>query len=216
MKTLKGIDSVIFDLDGTLWDASEASAVAWNRAIKDLGLEMGEVEPIDIASISGKTPREFVSKIFKNAPPDKSMEWYSLCAQYEMEEIRGGRGLLREGIRDAFEVLSKELPIFLVSNCQRDYMNAFLNWSGLEHMITDSLTHGENGRSKWENLLLLVEKHGLVKPVYVGDTLEDRESALKAGIDFIPIHPAFKDNHRQMGYGFTLDAVLNTIIGGIG
>ena len=33
---MKGI---IFDVDGTLWDSTEMVAVAWNKVIKDEGIE---------------------------------------------------------------------------------------------------------------------------------------------------------------------------------
>jgi phosphoglycolate phosphatase len=42
-------DSIIFDLDGTLWDASEACANAWNIALLT-GLS---VKPDDIRGVSG-------------------------------------------------------------------------------------------------------------------------------------------------------------------
>ena len=38
---MKGI---IFDVDGTLWDSTEMVAVAWNKVIKDEGIEHKELE----------------------------------------------------------------------------------------------------------------------------------------------------------------------------
>jgi phosphoglycolate phosphatase len=40
---LKQADSIIFDLDGTLWDAAEACAKAWNEALKQMGNAQGHV-----------------------------------------------------------------------------------------------------------------------------------------------------------------------------
>ena len=32
------MDSIIFDLDGTLWNASKTAAKAWNKAFKEIGI----------------------------------------------------------------------------------------------------------------------------------------------------------------------------------
>ena len=42
---MKGI---IFDVDGTLWDSTEMVAVAWNKVIKDEGIEHKELEEKDL------------------------------------------------------------------------------------------------------------------------------------------------------------------------
>ena len=46
---MKGI---IFDVDGTLWDSTEMVAVAWNKVIKDEGIEHKELEEKDFYTIS--------------------------------------------------------------------------------------------------------------------------------------------------------------------
>lgn len=186
------MDSVIFDLDGTLWDGSNASAVAWNRAMQELGLDHKRIRAVDIADISGKTPEEFLPIIFPDLSRREGETFYSICSAYEAEEILNGMGTLRDGVERFLERISQEYPVFLVSNCQRDYMDAFLEWSGMEDLIVDSMTHGDNGRSKAENIGILMSGHDLKRPVHIGDTEEDREGAREAGVGFIKIAPAFK------------------------
>ena len=48
---MKGI---IFDVDGTLWDSTEMVAVAWNKVIKDEGIEHKELEEKDLKKEFGK------------------------------------------------------------------------------------------------------------------------------------------------------------------
>ena len=42
-----------------------------------------------------------------------------------------------------------------------------------------------NGNSKAENIKMIVDKHNLKTPVYVGDTPKDLQSALEANVEFI-------------------------------
>ncbi len=46
-------DSIIFDLDGTLWDATEASAIGWNSALIKENLSEFCVDSDDIKNICG-------------------------------------------------------------------------------------------------------------------------------------------------------------------
>jgi phosphoglycolate phosphatase-like HAD superfamily hydrolase len=46
------LDSIIFDLDGTLWSACEASAKGWTAALQELGYDQ-TITPSDIGSVTG-------------------------------------------------------------------------------------------------------------------------------------------------------------------
>jgi phosphoglycolate phosphatase len=45
-------DSLIFDVDGTLWNACKASAKGWNLALKELGINK-TITPQQIESVAG-------------------------------------------------------------------------------------------------------------------------------------------------------------------
>ena len=42
-------DAVIFDIDGTLWDASKTSADGWNTGLKMLGIEQSKIAHVSPA-----------------------------------------------------------------------------------------------------------------------------------------------------------------------
>lgn len=46
--TEEKMKGIIFDVDGTLWDSTEMVAVAWNKVIKDEGIEHKELEEKDL------------------------------------------------------------------------------------------------------------------------------------------------------------------------
>jgi phosphoglycolate phosphatase len=61
----------------------------------------------------------------------------------------------------------------------------FISWAGINDDITDSIAYGQNNMPKHHNMHLLIDKHQLKKPVYIGDTNGDAEQTRMAGIPFI-------------------------------
>ena len=71
-----------------------------------------------------------------------------------------------------------------MSNSQDGYVQAFLHWSGLK-CFRDIEMAGRTGLDKGANIRLVMERNGVTKAVYVGDTQGDADAAAKAGIPFI-------------------------------
>ncbi|MGX8704387.1 MAG: HAD hydrolase-like protein, partial [bacterium] len=80
---------------------------------------------------------------------------------------------------------SKEIPIFIVSNCQAGYIEAMLEATGLGAFVTDHLCPGDTGKAKAANICQIIDKYSLTDAVYVGDTAGDAKAAAAAGIPFI-------------------------------
>ena len=53
---MKDFDSLIFDLDGTLWDTCEACAVAWNNVVNRNEIKFRQVTSSDVRRVTGKPP----------------------------------------------------------------------------------------------------------------------------------------------------------------
>lgn len=194
------IDSAIFDLDGTLWDSSRPSAIGWNRALRDLNINFREIRPEDIRSLSGKTPEEFLPIIFPDWDDERRRNVYTLCTRYEIEEIRSSGGDLFPDVKEGMERLAGSIPILIVSNCQADYMEAFLDWSGIGDLVFDYISYGESTLDKAANICEIVSRNDLRHPVYIGDTEQDRSQSEKAGIPFI---------HAEYGFGVIEDDVIS-------
>jgi phosphoglycolate phosphatase len=64
------------------------------------------------------------------------------------------------------------------------YIDTFFSCYGGREEVEDYLDN-RYGKSKWDNIKSIVEKHGLKSPIYIGDTVMDREAAKKAGVPFV-------------------------------
>jgi phosphoglycolate phosphatase len=187
----RAFDSIVFDLDGTLWDATAASAEGWTRGARTYG-QRREITAIEIAGVCGLPFATCARTLFPDLSREELDALLPDLEQHEQRAVRERGGLLYPGVRAYLPRLAKCSPLFLLSNCQRWYMDAFLDQSGLRGVFRGTLCHGDTGLSKAENLAVLQKRHDLREPVYVGDTVSDREAARIAGCTFL---------HAAWGFG---------------
>ena len=109
-----------------------------------------------------------------------------------------GRHPLSAGWPETLETLEKDYALFVVSNSQDGYVQAFLHWSGLT-CFRDIEMAGRTGLDKGANIRLVMERNGVTKAVYVGDTQGDADAAAKAGIPFIFTEYGFGTGQRRSG-----------------
>ena len=70
MKTIS-YDSLIFDLDGTLWDTTEAIVVAWNNVLERNKINFKKIDSSDIKKVTGMQHDECVKTIFRSLDKKK-------------------------------------------------------------------------------------------------------------------------------------------------
>ena len=183
---------IIFDLDGTLWDSSEAVVDSWNNVLKDKADVTRLADSEWMHRLMGKTMTEIGDLFFDYLAPARRTELMKECLDHENEYISVHGGVLFEGLEDVLKELHKKYHLCIVSNCQTGYIPAFFTAHGLEKYFDDYEEFGRTGKGKADNIRLVVERNGLEKAVYVGDTLGDYEATSEAGLPFI---------HAAYGFG---------------
>jgi phosphoglycolate phosphatase len=187
---IKEFDALIFDIDGTLWNASPACAKGWNLGLEQLGIDR-RVTPEQIEKVSGH-PYEQCIDILLPGLRAKIPELSDTLNQCETEAVRADGGEFFEGVLDGIRRLAEQYKIFLVSNCQEWYLELFLDLSALRPVLTGFDCHGLSGLPKNEMLLRLKDNQSLHYPAYIGDTAGDETAAKLSGMDFI---------HAAWGFG---------------
>ena len=107
--------------------------------------------------------------------------------------VHGGE--LYPDVEKTLDELSERYDLYIVSNCQRGYIESFFSYHGLDRYFKDTECYGNNELEKSENIKLIVERNNIDEAVYVGDIQGDYDSSKKAGVKFI---------HAAYGFG-TID-----------
>lgn len=185
-------ESIIFDLDGTLWDSSENVAAAWTETVRSYGnplLRNMTITGADIRGVMGMPMDAIAKKLFPMLSLTQQTILLDKCAEYENNYLAVHGGELFEGEEETLRLLSNERRLFIVSNCQCGYIESFFEYCGFERFFTDYLCWGDTIKPKGITIKRLMAKNNCRSAVYVGDTQGDLSAATDAGIPFI--HAAY-------------------------
>ena len=189
-------DGILFDMDGTVWDNTPVFAASWQRACRDAGFDVPFTADT-LKGLFGKTMTEIADACIPSPDPKARYAALELCEEYEMKDLESsGEDTTYPGLAETVKALSCRIPLYIVSNCQKGYIETFLRMSGLSEYFTDHICYGDNGLGKADNIRVIVEKYGLKRPVYLGDIQGDLDACRKAGVDFI---------WASYGYGKSVD-----------
>lgn len=197
-------DGIIFDMDGTLWDSREAIVKCWNGVFEDFGLER-RLTVEELTNYMGLPMDQFAEKVFPGQKYDEVRDIFDQCYARENDYLRENGGILYPGLEDTLKKLQEKFELYIVSNCQSGYIEAFLEHHGLAQYFKDIECYGNNDMQKADNIALVVERNNLKNPVYVGDIQKDADAAKEAGVSFIFASYGFGNVEEYDGiiYNFT-------------
>jgi len=178
-------DSIIFDLDGTLWDSTGNVAIAWQTAVEQVDYVDEKMTREKIRAVTGMAYNVIFDTMFPYLDTEKRTELMEICAKSELEMLHNQGGDLYPGLNETLDYLAGKYKLFIVSNCQSGYIEVFLKISQMGHYFMGHQCYGTKGNPKADNIKDIVNDHQLNAPVYVGDTMGDYTSATKAGVPFI-------------------------------
>ena len=174
-------DAVVFDLDGTLFDAEEGIVSSVVKAMKEMGLEIPQ--GAQLRQVVGP-PLRYSFHDLLNVPSERLDE-----AADRYAHIFRSEGMYRysvyPGIRTMLRVLKENgIYVALASSKPRDLCERILRHYGLRHyfdrVIGETDSHAKLGKPE---MICRALPERYWRAAMVGDRLYDMEGAKAAGVD---------------------------------
>ncbi len=186
--------AIIFDVDGTIWDACGVIAESWNEyaALYAPDVESAATESL-VRALCGQTMDRFAAVMFPKSEPKRGMEVTEGACRYEVDVyLKDHPGQPYPHLEEVLQILSETYPLYIVSNCQSGYIEVMLEGTGLGKYFEDIECYGNTMKQKHDNIRILMERNAIDDAIYLGDTQGDFEAASMAGVRFL---------HAAYGFG---------------
>ena len=179
-------DSLILDVDGTIWNTTGIVAKAWNLAFDNYFPQVPHVTAEILKGQFGKPMDVIADNLFPMLEKEEKDILMKKCCQMEQKALlENTENITYDGVIDSIKRISKKISVFIVSNCQSGYIELVIKKNGITDFIKDFECFGNNGFSKGQNIRLIAERNSLKSPLYVGDTQGDYEACKEAGVPFV-------------------------------
>ena len=178
-------DAIIFDLDGTLWDATAGITAAWQEVIDSEKIDV-KLTREAVKGCMGLPMDEIFLRLLPNIGDDLRAKMQQKCQQYENEYLSRHGGVLYPNVEQTLSALKNSgYDLYIVTNSQDGYVEAFFDSMKLRRYFTDYEMFGRTGLLKAENIRLVIARNGVDNAVYVGDAQGDYDSSKAAKIPFV-------------------------------
>ena len=179
-------ESLIFDIDGTLWDSRALVAEGYNIQLKAEGLDHLCVTAEDLKPLFGKVMTEIADVILASIDPKDRYDLMERCMETENKYLFENECKIGyPGILETLRELAKHYRLFIVSNSQCGYPELCMDKLGLTPYIEGHMCFGDTGTSKGKTIRTLMQKHNIENCAYIGDTQGDYEATVEADVPFI-------------------------------
>lgn len=180
------VESLIFDIDGTLWDSRALVAEGYNIQLKAEGYDHLCVDAETLRPLFGKVMTQIADAILAAIPVPQRYELMERCMETENRYLYENECKIGyPGVKETLEVLAKRYRLFIVSNAQCGYPELCIQKLGISQLIEGHLCFGDTGTEKGYTILELMRRHGISSAVYIGDTQGDYEATVAAEIPFV-------------------------------
>ena len=184
--SLQNINTLLFDLDGTLLDSFSVHLEVFKTTFAKFGIQLSEED-----FLSNYSPNWY--KTYEALGLRKE-DWAEADALW-LKEVENKKALVFPGVRESLSTLNKYYTLGLVTSGSKVRVERDLKATGINHFFKSVVTGDDIKTPKPSPEGLELALQNLIKQadeaVYIGDSSADFEMAQDAGINFIGVRSEF-------------------------
>ncbi|WP_068775011.1 HAD hydrolase-like protein [Paenibacillus sp. FJAT-26967] len=181
------VQSIIFDMDGTLFQTDKILEVSLEDTFNYLrSLNKWDQEtPIDKYREIMGVP---LPKVWEALLPDHTIEIREQTDAYFLNRlirnIKSGKGALYPHVKEIFSYLKENhCSIYIASNGLTEYLKAIVNYYDLDNLVTETFSIQQiQSLNKSDLVLSIIKKYDITHGAVVGDRLSDINAAKDNGL----------------------------------
>lgn len=191
---------LIFDIDGTLWEAAEQTMIAAN-IIADKYPEIPKVTIDDINKVMGLGKKDIAKILMPDIEENEALKYVDMQIGKAIELVNENGAHIYENVQKTIKKLYSYFKLGIITNNVDNYALLFLEKSELKEYFIDYIGTSSYGINKAKAMNIMMDRNNVKTACYIGDIKKDMDAAMEANIDFI---------HAR--YGFERDLLCNNHI----
>ncbi len=186
------LNLLLFDLDGTLFRSTDLLPVAYREGIqafnRDRSASVAMPSRRAVLDQIGNPVDEIYRNLFPSLDPNEVNQLAERVEGILISMIRRGEGDLIDGTEEVLERLQGRVPLGIVTNARRTYLDAVSTAYRFERWFDRMLCLSD---AEEERKALLIQSQldefgvKAEQTLLVGDRSSDREAARQTGVHFI-------------------------------
>ena len=186
-------EMLIFDIDGTLWEAAEQTMIAAN-IIADKYPEIPRVTIDDINKVMGLGKKDIARILMPNIEENKALKYVDMQISKAIELVNKNGAHIYENVPETIKKLHSSFKLGIITNNVDNYALLFMKKSGLEEYFIDYIGTSSYGINKAEAINIMMDRNNVKTACYIGDIKKDMIAAKEANINFIHARYGFERN----------------------
>ena len=179
-------ESLIFDIDGTLWDSRALVAEGYNIQLREEGYDQLCTNATVLKTLFGKTMTDIADALLEIVPVPERYALMERCmATQNIYLQKDPCDIAYPGVKETLAELAKKYRLFIVSNSNCGYPELCMEKMGVTDLFSGHLCFGDTGAHKGVTIQKLMEQHNITSACYIGDTQGDLDAADLAGLPFV-------------------------------
>ena len=179
-------ESLIFDIDGTLWDSRALVAEGYNIQLREEGYDQLCTNATVLKTLFGKTMTDIADALLEIVPVPERYALMERCmATQNIYLQKDPCDIAYPGVKETLAELAKKYRLFIVSNSNCGYPELCMEKMGVTDLFSGHLCFGDTGAHKGVTIQKLMEQHNITSACYIGDTQGDKDATDMAGLPFI-------------------------------